>query len=83
MLLTLSISLVPYQELVAKLVNEANPAEQEKFAAFIIESVNKVFTSPTDKIFEGDGRHKGALTDKAIRQVLQTIEPLLKALRDR
>ena len=79
----ISISLVPYQELVGKLVNQANPAEQEKFAAFIIESVNKVFTSPTDRIFEGGGRQRGALTDKGIKQVLQTVEPLLKALRER
>jgi hypothetical protein len=79
----ISISLVPYQELVGKLVNQANPAEQEKFAAFIIESVNKVFTSPTERIFDERGRQKGLLTDKGIKQMLQTVEPLLKAVKER
>jgi hypothetical protein len=79
----ISISLVPYQELVGKLVNQANPAEQEKFAAFIIESVNKVFTSPTERIFDERGRPKGLLTDKGIKQMLQTVEPLLKAVKER
>lgn len=76
----ISISLIPYQELVARLVTHTDPAEQAKYAAFIIESINKVFTSPTDRVFEGDGRHRGALTDKSIKQVLQTVEPLLKAV---
>src|SRR5438445_13830554 len=48
----ISISLVPYKDLVEKLVNKSNPAEIEKFATFIIESVSKVFTSPTSKIFD-------------------------------
>lgn len=76
----ISISLIPYQELVAKLVNSNNPSEQEKYTAFIIDSINKVFTSPTDKIFEGEVKQKG-LTDKAIKQLTQLLEPIIKALK--
>ena len=76
----ISISLVPYQELVAKLINTEKPAEVEKYATFIIESVNKVFTSPTDKIFDSEVKQKG-LTDKAIKQLHLILEPLIKAIK--
>lgn len=76
----ISISLIPYQELVAKLINTENPPEVEKYAAFIIESVNKVFTPPTDKVFEGEAKQKG-LTNKAIKQLHLILEPLIKAMK--
>lgn len=76
----ISISLIPYQELVAKLVDDNKPTEQEKYTAFIIDSINKVFTSPTDKIFEGEVKQKG-LTEKAIKQLAQLLEPIIKALK--
>ena len=47
----ISISLVPYQELVDKLVAKDQPAEREKYAGFIMDSISKVFSSPTDKSF--------------------------------
>jgi len=52
----ISISLVPYKELVEKLVKDEQAGEREKFTAFIIDAITKVYTSPTDKIF--DGEHK-------------------------
>lgn len=76
----ISISLIPYQELVSKLVDSNKPTEQEKYSAFIIDSINKVFTSPTDKIFEGEVKQKG-LTDKAIKQLTQLLETVFKALK--
>lgn len=76
----ISISLVPYQELVSKLVNNESPTEAEKYSAFIIDSINKVFTSPTDKIFEGEVKQKG-LTNKAIKQLTLLLEPLIKAMK--
>jgi len=77
----ISISLIPYQELVGQLVDQKSPAELDKYTAFIIESVNKVFTSPTEKVFEGGGRQKDNLTDKGIKQLIQVLEPLLKVLQ--
>ncbi len=43
----ISISLDPYQRLVGELVDKAKPEELAKYTAFIIDSVNRVFTSPT------------------------------------
>lgn len=76
----ISISLIPYQELVSKLVSNDTPTEKAKYTDFIIESINKVFTSPTDKIFDDEGKQKG-ITDKAIKQITQLLEPVIKALK--
>jgi hypothetical protein len=75
-----SISLIPYQELVAKLVDGNQKAEQEKYTTFIIDSINRVFASPTDKVFQDEVKQKG-LTDKAIKQLTKLLEPLIKALK--
>src|SRR5258707_4289362 len=48
---SISISLDPYRELVERLVTK-EPAEQAKYAAFIIESVGRVFTSPMERAFD-------------------------------
>ena len=71
----ISISLVPYKDLVEKLVNKTNPAEIEKFATFIMESVNKVFTSPTSKIFDAEEKQPH-LSNRALKQ----LKPLFEAV---
>lgn len=76
----ISISLIPYQELVSKLVSNDTPTEKEKYTAFIIESISKVFTSPTDKVFEDEKKPTG-LTDKAIKQITLLLEPVIKAIK--
>ncbi len=74
----ISISLNPYQELVSKLmVDKKIPGEQEKYTAFLIESVNKVFTSPTDKVF--DSHHKDS--DKTLKQVTSMVKTIAKSLK--
>ena len=73
----ISISLIPYLELVDKLVDPKLQTEKDKYATFIIDSINKVFTSPADKIFEGENT-KGILNDKNIKQIVKIIEPLIK-----
>ena len=71
----ISISLDPYQELVSRIMKtvtdpvQAN-LEQAKFTAFIIESINKVFMSPTDKVFESPEKEQ-PLTDKAFEKTLK------------
>jgi hypothetical protein len=76
----ISISLDPYQKLVAGLVDKAKPDELAKYTAFVIDSVNRVFTSPTEKIFED---HSGEKTsaEKLIKALGGFIEPLVKALK--
>lgn len=72
----ISISLIAYQELVEKLVAKGKPEDREKFTAFIIESINKVFTSPTSRIF---GRNQSDVKpDEAIKQIGKTLDTVLK-----
>jgi hypothetical protein len=47
----ISISLVPYKELIEK-VMIGDPQEKPKLMAFLIEAVNRVFTPPIEKSFE-------------------------------
>ena len=78
---SISISLDPYQKLVASLVDTQNPEELSKYTAFVIESVNRVFTSPTERIFdEPTGGDRNA-ADKVIKAVGDLIEPLAKAIK--
>ena len=83
----ISISLVPYQELVEKLVNDQQVGEREKFTAFIIDAITKVYTSPTDKTFDPEHKPKESSTDvlkqleKVLKSVVEPLEPLIKALK--
>ena len=80
----ISISLEPYQKLVGGLVDKNQPEELSKFTAFIIDSVNRVFTSPTERIFadhSGDKTSVDKLIDKIIKNINDTIEPLVKNLK--
>ena len=83
----ISISLVPYKELVEKLVNEEQVGEREKFTSFIIDAITKVYTSPTDKIFDGEHKPKSSSPDtlkqleKSIEALVKPLEPLIKALK--
>jgi len=77
---SISISLIPYKELVEKLVDKTKDAEREKFAAFMIESVNKVFASPTDKIWQTTEKESGSV-DKSIKRIVSLLKPLVKEVR--
>jgi hypothetical protein len=76
----ISISLDPYQKLVGGLVDKTKPEELAKYTAFVVDSVNRVFTSPTERIFED---HSGDKTsaEKLIKALGGFIDPLLKALK--
>lgn len=76
----ISLSLIPYKDLVEKIVKNDTPAEKEKYAAFIIESINNIFTSPTDKVFDHPKKEKG-LSNKALKQLLSVLEPVIKAIK--
>lgn len=75
----ISISLVPYKELVEKIIDKNNDSDREKYSNFIIDSINKVFTSPTDKVFDGsDEAHMEP--DKALKRVSKMMEAIVKPL---
>lgn len=71
----ISFSLTNYQGLVEKLVDKT-PEEKAKYTAFIIESITKVFTSPTDKIF-----HSGEKGNKSFKEMASIIRSILKAAK--
>jgi len=77
---SISISLEPYQKLVRQLVSEDKPEEMAKYTAFIIDSVNRVFTSPTEHIFDDAKRDKNS-TEKLIKALGEFIDPLVKVIR--
>ena len=76
----ISISLDPYQRLVGELVDKNKPEELAKYTAFIIESVSKVFTSPTEPIFD-DRRKDVTAVQKLLKSLGDLAEPLIKALK--
>jgi hypothetical protein len=75
----ISISLEPYQKLVEGLVDKTKPEELSKYTAFIIDSVTRVFTSPTAQIFETPGDKNSA--EKLIKALGEFIEPVIKGLK--
>jgi chemotaxis signal transduction protein len=54
--------------------------EKEKFTAFIIDSVTKVFTSPTDKIFDTPPKDSSDL-DKSVKRVVSLVKPIIKGMK--
>jgi hypothetical protein len=76
----ISISLDPYQRLVRQLVEDDKPEEVAKYTAFVIDSINKVFTSPTKAIFDDQGSDVSSV-QKVLKSVGDLIEPLVKALK--
>jgi hypothetical protein len=75
----ISVSLEPYQKLVEKLVDKTKPEELSKYTAFIIDSVTRVYTSPTGQIFEPQGDSNSA--EKLIKALGEFIEPVIKGLK--
>lgn len=44
----ISLSLVPYRDLVEEILSKQGEATRDQYAQFVIDSVGKVFTAPTD-----------------------------------
>lgn len=51
---SISISLEPYRKLVKEVTDDKRPEELSKYTDFIIASISKVFTSPTNQVFDGE-----------------------------
>jgi hypothetical protein len=74
----ISISLKPYQELVEGLVDKEDPAERAKYTAFIISSINKVFTSPTGLVFDTESM-PGDEAKALLKATLEGARDIIKA----
>jgi hypothetical protein len=75
----ISISLIPYKELVEKMIDSENPQEREKYTAFILNSIGEIFNSPTSKLMD-DSSSSNIDSEKALRGLGKTIEAILKPL---
>jgi hypothetical protein len=78
---SISISLDPYQRLVRGLVDADKPDELAKYTAFVIDSVNRVFTSPTEHIFDEHRRGKGSSPEKLLKGLRELLEPILAVVK--
>ena len=76
----ISISLDPYQKLVSELIDKNSPEERKQFAAFILESIQKVFTSPTERIFGPKEKDKIKF-EKSLKQVAEIVGSVAKAAK--
>jgi len=66
---SISVSLNPYRDLVHSILQSDGAKDQTKYVDFVIESVKGVFTSPTDKVFEGE--KKEGIGFKALKQATE------------
>lgn len=80
----ISISLEPYRELVEKLIDKNVPTEAAKYSDFVIASIGKVFTSPTQQIL-GDSAKKDSPgesddTTKDVAKIMGSVNDLVRSL---
>jgi hypothetical protein len=80
----ISISLEPYRELVEKMIDKGDRADAAKYSDFVIASIDKVFTSPTQQIF-GNKEAKAAAdevadTSKGLTKILGSVNELIQSL---
>lgn len=73
---SISLSLVPFKELVEK-----STGDKEKYADFLIGSINNIFTSPTDKVFSNLKDEGLSKFDKGIDKNLARLKDLAEASR--
>jgi hypothetical protein len=66
---SISVSLNPYRDLVHSILQTSAAEDRTKYVDFVIESVKGVFTSPTDKVFEGE--QKEGIGFKALKQATE------------
>ncbi len=77
----ISISLDSYERLVRRVLDPSKPEELSKYTAFLIGSVNQVFTPPTaHKTAEGEGK-SGDLFEGILKPLGKFLEPFLAMIK--
>jgi chromosome segregation ATPase len=76
---SISVSLTPYRELVHSILEKDGTIDQSKYTDFVIDSVKNVFTSPTDRVFEGD--KKEGVSFKVLKQTAEVLGTAVKATK--
>lgn len=73
---TSSLSLEPYRRLVADSTNDPSPESAQKYADFLIKSVETIFDPPTERVFGGEQKS----TAKEIRTVTNGLSGLVEQI---
>jgi myosin heavy subunit len=76
----ISVSLKPYQTLVEELIKNDESTPKAEYTKFIIDSINKVFNSPTEKIFD-DSKSASSSDENIAKQINGVVEPLINLLK--
>ncbi len=83
----ISISLVPYKDLVEKMINPNSAEERVKYTSFLIDAIKEVYSPPKSGTSDG-GSEAFADPEKVLKRLSKTLEaflkpfePLLKAIR--
>jgi hypothetical protein len=80
----ISISLEPYRELVEKMIDKNNPTEAAKYSDFVIDSIDKVFTSPMHKVVGITPKKDDSVvvdeTTKGLTKIVGSINDLAQSL---
>jgi hypothetical protein len=78
---SISVSLNPYQKLVDSLVDHKVPEERAKYTDFIIRSIDAVFQSPTERVYDGESKQDDASSiEKATKLLGPILDPIAKIL---
>lgn len=78
---SISISLDPYERLVKRVVDPTKPEELSKYTAFLIGSVNQVFTPPTaHKVSDGEEK-SGEVLETILKPVGEFLKPFLLLMK--
>lgn len=80
----ISISLVPYKELIEKTIDIKEPESRKKYNDFLIQTIDNVFTPPTEKATSKIDDDPSKILDnlgKAIETIVKPLQPLLKLLK--
>lgn len=80
----ISLSLVPYKELIEKTIDKEDSDSRKKYNEFLIQMIEKIFTSPTDGITshtENDPAKTLENLGKSLESIVKPLQPLLKAIR--
>ncbi len=76
---SISVSLTPYRELVLSILEKDATVDKGKYTDFVIDSVKNVFTSPTDRVFEGE--KKEGVSFKLLKQTAEVLGTAVKATK--
>ncbi len=76
---SISVSLNPYRDLVHSILEKDGQVDPSKYTDFVISSVNNVFTSPTERVFESET--KPSFTKKTFKETAEIIGTAVKAAK--